>query len=105
MTISRVQLKETAALARLELNEDEVARLTRDCQSILHYFEMVREADPADAVGGASVGPAAPLREDRVEPDPLVEKLEDVAPDWREGYFLLPRLPALDADTIREDDG
>jgi len=98
MTISRSELEKIAALAQLELSDEEAEGLTRDCQSILDYFKVVREVGTADAVVEGSAEPVAPLREDSTHCDPLEEKLEGLAPDWREGYFILPRLPALDAD-------
>ncbi len=105
MTISRTELERIAALARLKLGEDEADRLTRDCQAILDYFERVREAGRSDRVEYRSVERTAPLREDGIDYDTLEEPLEKLAPDWREGYFILPRLPALDADPFDRDDG
>jgi len=98
MTISRTELEKIAALAQLQLSDEEVDGLTRDCQAILDYFQVVSEAGIADGAVDGSAERSAPLREDRIDCDPLEEKLEDLAPDWREGYFILPRLPALDAD-------
>ena len=105
MTISRDELDKIAALAQLELSEEEADGLTRDCQAILEYFEVIREVDTGDAVVDGSADRSAPLREDRIDSDPLREKLEDLAPDWREAYFILPRLPALDADALGDDGG
>ncbi len=98
MSISRTELDMIAALARLKLSDEEIDGLTGDCQAILDYFKVVREAGTADTVVDGSAERSAPLREDRIDCDPLEEKLEDLAPDWRDGYFILPRLPALDAD-------
>jgi aspartyl/glutamyl-tRNA(Asn/Gln) amidotransferase C subunit len=104
MTISRTDLERIAVLAQLKLSEDEADGLAGDCQAILEYFEIVREAGAVESEVDGPVGRAAPLREDRFDCDPLVERLEDLAPDWREGYFILPRLPALDADATSDDD-
>jgi aspartyl/glutamyl-tRNA(Asn/Gln) amidotransferase C subunit len=98
MTFSRSELEKIAALAQLELSDEEAEGLTRDCQSILDYFEVVREIGTPEAVVNGLAEPAATLREDSIHCDPLEEKLESLAPDWREDYFILPRLSALDAD-------
>ena len=68
-----------------------------------HYFEWVREAVTASAVE-ERLARAAPLRDDRIDSDPLDRKLEALAPDWHEGFFVLPRLPALDADARDGED-
>lgn len=105
MTINRSELEKIAALAQLRLSEEEADGLTRDCQAILDYFEVIREAGTGDGVVDGSAERSAPLREDRIDCDLLEERLEALAPDWREGYFILPRLPALDADALGYDDG
>jgi len=105
MTASRGELEKVAELARLELSREETEVLTRDCQAILDYFEIVKKADTKDAQPAGALENRAPLREDSVDCDPLERRLEEVAPAWREGYFALPRLPALDLDTLDADDG
>lgn len=102
MAIDRSELRRIADLARLRLSESEVERLTRDCGAILEYFETIRD------VGADSDGPTAgedrpaPLREDRADCDPLLSPLAEMAPAWRDGYFVLPRLPAMDAEAEDE---
>lgn len=93
MTIERAQLEKIAKLARLQLDDDELDRLTHDCRLILDYFETVR-ALTSTLAGGDDA--STPLREDRVSPDRLSGSPADIAPSWRDGFFILPRLPALD---------
>ena len=96
--IKRSDVEKVAALARLELGDDELEALTRDCQSILEYFEAIREVDVEGATPAGALERPAPTRDDRVEHDPLERPPAEAAPDWREGFFVLPRLPALDGD-------
>ncbi|UCF20576.1 MAG: hypothetical protein JSU87_03950 [Gemmatimonadota bacterium] len=94
--IERANLERLAELARLHLRADEAGELGRDCRSILDYFAAIRQLDVAGAApADAGEGPA-PLRADRVDSDRLERPLSEVAPDWREGFFVLPRLPAMD---------
>ncbi|MEE9133725.1 MAG: Asp-tRNA(Asn)/Glu-tRNA(Gln) amidotransferase subunit GatC [Gemmatimonadota bacterium] len=104
MRISRSELERIAELASLELSEEEAERLTRDCQAILEYFEIVRGADTGDAAPAGPLEHAGPPREDSADCDPLRRRLDEIAPAWREGYFVLPRLPAMDADIPAESD-
>jgi len=105
MTVSRDELKKVTALARLELSKEETEVLARDCQTILDYFEIVKKADTNDAQPAGILESPSPLREDSVDPDRLNRRLAEIAPAWREGYFVLPRLPALDSNALDEDDG
>jgi Asp-tRNA(Asn)/Glu-tRNA(Gln) amidotransferase C subunit len=45
------------------------------------------------------------VREDVVGADALSRAVEEVAPDWRDGFFVVPRLAALDADALAAEGG
>ena len=98
MTIERKDLERIAELARLRLSEPELVRLTRDCQAILAYFEAIRGLDLTEPTPAGALEQTAPLREDRLGSDRLERPPEQMAPAWREGYFVLPRLPAMDGE-------
>jgi aspartyl/glutamyl-tRNA(Asn/Gln) amidotransferase C subunit len=87
-----------AELARLELEDDEVRGLARELESILGHFEDLSAVEPAS--GRASVhGDLSPrLRADVPSADPLARGPEEMAPDWRDGFFVLPRLSAMGPD-------
>jgi aspartyl/glutamyl-tRNA(Asn/Gln) amidotransferase C subunit len=102
MGISRSDVERIAGLARLDLEADELERLTRDCAAILSYFEMVSRLDVEEAEAD-DVGSATPLRDDRVGADSLATDLAQLAAAWREGFFVLPRLAALDADALDDE--
>ena len=102
MAIDRSDLRRIAELARLSLSEVETERLTQDCQAILEYFETIRGIGAGtDEPTGTDL--AAPLREDRTDCDPLEGPLDELAPAWRDGYFVLPRLPAMDAEAGEDE--
>lgn len=118
MTVSIREIRRIAALARLRLEPEEAERLARDMSSILdHVAVLGRAAEPLAGVEvpggrGESARPggedareaaaAAPERE--TAPDPLAEPLARLAPDWREGFFVVPRLPGV-AGGSGEPDG
>jgi aspartyl-tRNA(Asn)/glutamyl-tRNA(Gln) amidotransferase subunit C len=105
MGIDRSDIEKVAELARLRLDEDELDGLTWDCQSILEFFEAIRGVDVESAEPAGALEHAAPTREDSVDHDQLTKPLDRMAPAWRECYFVLPRLPALDADDLGGDEG
>jgi aspartyl-tRNA(Asn)/glutamyl-tRNA(Gln) amidotransferase subunit C len=102
MSIEQSELRKIAELARLRLSEGEAERLIRDCEAILNYFEAIREVESEDGATTAGSERTAPLREDRADCDPLRSPLSEMAPAWRDGYFVLPRLPAMDVETEGE---
>ncbi len=104
MAIERSDLLRVAELARLNLSEQELEQLTRDCRAILEYFGALRELDLREVEPWGSVGEEAPLREDRVDPDTLHRAPEELAPAWRDGFFFLPRLPAMEAESWDGDE-
>ncbi|MGD2217022.1 MAG: Asp-tRNA(Asn)/Glu-tRNA(Gln) amidotransferase subunit GatC [Gemmatimonadales bacterium] len=103
MTIKREDVSKVAELARLELNDEELDALTRDCRSILEFFEAIRDVDVESATPSGALEHPAPTRDDRVEHDRLERPPAETAPDWREGYFVLPRLPALDGGAADDE--
>lgn len=104
MALERSDLLKVAELARLELSEPELEQLTRDCRAILEYFGALRELDLSSVEPWTAAGDGTPLRDDRVDPDPLLLAPEELAPAWREGFFVLPRLPAMDAEAWEDDE-
>ncbi|NIR46839.1 MAG: hypothetical protein GWN99_20665 [Gemmatimonadetes bacterium] len=108
--IDRSEIERIAELARLQLGGEEAADLARDCGRILEHFETIRQLE-VDGVETPGVpGGSAPVREDRVDGVRLARRPEDMAPAWRDGYYVLPRLPAMDGtlpgtDDVEEGDG
>lgn len=87
--------RRVAELARLELDGREVGTLARELESILGHFDDLAAVEPAS--GRSSVhGELSPrLRADVPSADPLTRGPEELAPGWREGFFVVPRLSAM----------
>lgn len=96
------QVRYVARLARLELSEDEVVRLAEEMDEVLSRFAELeaaeRDAGPSSRGGDESPGNGPSLRPDRPDADALARGPEEVAPEWRDGFFLVPRLEALGGD-------
>src|SRR5687768_7595437 len=100
MSVTRDQVLHVAALARLQLDEAEVAQLTVDLNSILAHMSALEGADVAgvSAIGGAAEWPA-PLRADQPTVDPLQFPPATLSPHWHSGFFTVPTLPAHDPNS------
>ncbi len=93
--IERDQVLHVARLARLALAPEELDRLATQMASILAHFEELAELEPEAGSGPNERGLAARTRDDEPHSDPLAFGPHQMAPDWRQGYFVVPRLPAL----------
>ena len=95
--IDRSQVRHVANLARLELDDADVDHLAGEMASILSHFEELSQVElpPEDELADRGLDPC--LRDDEVRSDPLAFPPSEMAPEWREGFFVVPRLPALDA--------
>ena len=94
--ISAADVRETATLARLELSDEEVARLTRELDAILGYMELLDQLDVSGVPPMThAVALDLPLREDeleRLEPQLSVEAALADAPRAQHGCFEVPKI-------------
>jgi len=107
VTIEEIQ--RIATLARVRLEQGEAERMARDMSSILEHMAVLGGIPPEPAPtsgvpqGGGSVRPLEEASggsgprsgEGATTPDPLEGPLERIAPDWRDGLFIVPRLPGV----------
>jgi aspartyl-tRNA(Asn)/glutamyl-tRNA(Gln) amidotransferase subunit C len=94
--LTRAEVARIAALARLELTEDEMTLFAGQLGAILSYFEDLRRADTTNVPPTAQVAvlAAAPLREDIERPcfdrDVLLRQAPEADADA--GLFTVPRV-------------
>jgi Asp-tRNA(Asn)/Glu-tRNA(Gln) amidotransferase C subunit len=125
VAVTRDQLLEVAALARLGLGDADADRLALDLTRILEHMADLAAAEVAmeltDPMGpeGPTENeglptepgrvPSAPLRPDEPAPHTMGLGPAEMAPEWVDGYFIVPRLeshrsPGGDGGrTARED--
>jgi aspartyl-tRNA(Asn)/glutamyl-tRNA(Gln) amidotransferase subunit C len=94
--ITDADVRETATLARLELSDEEVTRLTRELDAILGYMELLDQLDVSSVPPMThAVSLDLPLRDDvleALEPQlPLEAALSD-APRPHDGFFEVPKI-------------
>jgi aspartyl-tRNA(Asn)/glutamyl-tRNA(Gln) amidotransferase subunit C len=92
MPISREEVARIAALARLALDDDEMAGMTRDLGAILGYVETLRAAPLDGDAGEAEVSaPAAtPFRDDEPRPALAPGEATEQAPGANHDLFRVP---------------
>lgn len=97
MSVDRHEVERIAGLAKLRFDEGEVARLTDELNGILEHVEALRGV--ADAAPADGDEPETQLASTRVgedgEPDALGDGLGDIAPRWKDGFFLVPPPPGV----------
>ncbi len=93
MSITRDDVLKVAHLAELKVAEAEVAPLVKQLGGIVDFVAQLGEAQvPADTAEFIQ-GPArVALRADVVAPIPLERSAERTAPDWQDGFYVVPRL-------------
>ncbi len=96
MPVTTADVLHVAALARLRLRPEEVERLTGQLNDILAHMAELATADTAGIEPGPATSWPAPLRADGAAPDPLQLPPAELAPDWEDGFFTVPRLAAMD---------
>ena len=93
MTLSRSEIDRLTRLARLRLSDEEAEGMGADLSSIVDQLAILRSIGGPPTSGSGSA--AAPLRADVAGPDPLLVPLDELAPDWVDGYFRVPNPPGV----------
>jgi aspartyl-tRNA(Asn)/glutamyl-tRNA(Gln) amidotransferase subunit C len=97
MSIGRDEVLHVAKLAELAVREEELARLVDQLNRIVDYVAQLNQV-PGDRMADAFIPgpPSVALREDVVDPIPLAQLPAAIAPEFREGFFLVPRHTAME---------
>ena len=97
MSIGREQVLHVAKLAELAVPDSDVDRLVAQFNRILDYVNQLNEI-PADPTAEAFLpGPSdVTLREDVAGSVPLARPPAALAPEFAEGFFVVPRHGAME---------
>ena len=103
MPVSESDVRQVASLARLGLEESRIPALVRELNGILGHMEVLGAVGMGD--GGRGTGESAivatPMRSDDGTSVPLALAREAIAPEMRDGFFLVPRLSTHEGDGER----
>jgi aspartyl-tRNA(Asn)/glutamyl-tRNA(Gln) amidotransferase subunit C len=93
MKITAETVSQIAALARLELSDEELARYARELDAIVAYVDQLGAVDTSGVPPTShAMDLVAPLRPD--EPEPALERRDALAnaPDQDGEAFVVPRV-------------
>ncbi len=94
--ITREEILQIANLARLRLTDSESEDLSHDLSQILEYVDTLASLQVPQGERLGMGPPQAPERAaGQIPPDPMAHPPADFAPDFREGFFVVPSPPAL----------
>jgi aspartyl-tRNA(Asn)/glutamyl-tRNA(Gln) amidotransferase subunit C len=99
--VSRDEARRIAALARLRFSDEELTRITAELNHILDHVEALRSVEdraPGELVEADRPSTRGPAAE---QPDTLRREVASFAPDWRDGFFVVPPLPGVHAEDGR----
>lgn len=97
MSIGRDEVLHVARLAELAVKENELDRLVEQLNRIVDYVAQLEQVPGDVATEPFLPGPhAVALREDRPGSVPLQHPPADFAPEFADGFFLVPRHGAME---------
>ena len=99
MSIRQEDVLHVARLAELAVVEEELPKLVDQMQRIVGYVDQLGGVSPSEQASPYLAGPEAlALREDEVRPTALARSPSQLAPEFVQGFFVVPRLGAMEAE-------
>ena len=99
MSVTREEVLRIARLAELEVDEEAMPMLVDQLSRILDYVAQLHEVPAGDSARPFTGGPdALRLRPDEVRPWPLAFGPETMAPAFRDGFFVVPKLTQFEGE-------
>jgi len=90
--LSREEVIHIAKLARLELNEEEIAKMQKDLAEILDYIEMLNKIDTSGINLTESSLKENILREDKTEFSDKADEMLEQAPEKENRHFKVKEI-------------
>ena len=97
MSVTHDDVRKIARLAEFEVGEEALPLLTEHMSRILEYVAQTNAVPASEGVKPFVPGPdAVRFRPDEVKPWPLAFGPAELAPAFRDGFFLVPKLGQFD---------
>jgi aspartyl-tRNA(Asn)/glutamyl-tRNA(Gln) amidotransferase subunit C len=93
MSVSRDEVLRIARLAELDVDEEALPVLAEQMSRILDYVAQLSTVPASEGLKPYVPGPdAIRFRPDEVRPWPLAVGPDKIAPAFKEGFFVVPKL-------------
>ena len=92
MSISFDDVVHVSRLARLDFKENEFEEITEQLGSILNYISSLNELDTKDVLPTSHVLSIKNVFREDIVNDPNVNEIEKMAPEFKNGCFLVPKV-------------
>lgn len=93
MSVTHDEVQKIARLAELDVSEEALPLLAEQMSRILEYVAQINAVPASEGVKPFVPGPdAVRFRPDEIKPAPLAFGPAEFAPDFRDGFFLVPKL-------------
>jgi aspartyl-tRNA(Asn)/glutamyl-tRNA(Gln) amidotransferase subunit C len=92
MAVGEKEVRHVAQLARLEVDDGEVAALVEHFNTILGYFERLKEVDTSSVADVLDNAEVTPWRDDEVRIWENRDEALAQAPDRDGDYFRVPQI-------------
>lgn len=93
MSVTRDDVAYIAALSRLQFSDEEMATMTTELNSILHYVEKLNEINTDGVEPLSSIHDQMNVLRDDVEKDSIATALAlQNAPDRQDRFFKVPKV-------------
>ncbi len=97
MSIGKEQVLHVARLAELAVADADVPKLVEQLNRIVDFVAQLEEVPAGESAPPFVAGPAqVALREDVPGAVPLARPPAQMAPEFRDGLYLVPRLGAME---------
>ena len=97
MSVTAKEVEHVARLAELGVEAAELPALTAQLDRIVGFVAQLAELGNVEGSAGYVAGPdQARLRADAVEPADLSRPPAELAPEFIDGFFVVPKLGAME---------
>jgi len=97
VSVTPKEVQHVATLAELAVEEAELPALTEQLNRIVGFVAQLAELGDLEGAGSYVAGPeATPLRADVVEAADLARPPAELAPEFVDGFFVVPKLGAME---------
>lgn len=93
MKITAAEVAHVTRLAEMNVDEAELTALTAQLDRIVNFVAQLESLPAGESAAPFHPGPGqGALRADEVNPVPLARPLAELAPEFRDGLLVVPRL-------------